>query len=108
MDPAVIGQYLTDGKAALDLLRSAGALLPVARRRAVEQKTDEAEAALKIAAASAAQALGYKLCRCVFPPEIMLWDKVDRAHVCGRCGDRRFEGMRISAEALEHSRGRRP
>ena len=106
LDPASIGQWLTDGKVALDLIRSAGALLPTGKRLAVEQKASEAEAALKLAEASAAQALGYKLCRCAFPPEITLWDKEDRAHVCGRCGDRKYEGLRISPEALEQARAR--
>jgi hypothetical protein len=67
-------------KAAIDLLRSAlGAakdakdLLPDSTRKdAVSQSLEEADKAARLAEVQVAQSLGYKLCQCTFPPQIML------------------------------------
>lgn len=45
----------------------------------IEANPSEAELAKK---------LGYKLCRCSFPPEIMLWNKDHGASFCPKCNDR--------------------
>ena len=67
-------------KAALDLFRSAVGtvsglrdLLPEGEKREAATKTlEEASKAAEIAEATIAQALGYELCRCEFPPIPML------------------------------------
>jgi hypothetical protein len=59
---------------------------PAADRAATE--IAKAEEALKTSEAELAKALGYRLCRCEFPPPIMLWKKEERADFCPKCGDR--------------------
>ncbi|MGE0256023.1 MAG: hypothetical protein AB7N54_17985 [Alphaproteobacteria bacterium] len=83
--------YLTTGfqaaKSALDLLRSFRDLLPAGpQRERAEQKITDAETALAAGEAQMAQALGFKLCRCTFPPQIMLWRESAKADVCPACG----------------------
>jgi hypothetical protein len=41
--------------------------------------------------------LGYELCKCTFPPQIMLWNEEMGATVCNRCGHApaRFAQMTI-------------
>jgi hypothetical protein len=53
----------------------------------VEAKIYAAEEALRKANASLASGLGYKLCKCTFPPQIMLWNKERRTNICPACGD---------------------
>lgn len=68
-------------KAVFDSLRSAIGLVRDARdltepnamqTRAIEDALQTAEKAAKIAEAEIAKALGYELCKCEFPPNIML------------------------------------
>ncbi len=47
-------------------------LLPENKKNEVSMGIDGVEANLKIAEAQIAQALGYQLCQCEFPPVIML------------------------------------
>ena len=42
------------------------------QKRIAMEKVEEAEKALKLAEAKVAQELKYHLCRCTFPPQIML------------------------------------
>ena len=53
-------------KGAKDLLPSGG------QKDAIEKSLDAAERATQLAEAQIAQALGYHLCQCTFPPQIML------------------------------------
>ena len=60
-------------------------------REAAERAFDEAEKAAKLADAQLAQALGYKLCRHRFPPDVMLERFDEEADVrgywaCPECG----------------------
>lgn len=57
----------------------------------LEQKLEQAEQQLKLAEAGAARDLGYRLCKCAFPPQIMTVTRVDddgmehwRCQKCGR------------------------
>ena len=57
----------------LGLVRTAKDVLPEsADREAIEKSLDRADTASKLAEAQIAQALGYKLCQCTFPPQVML------------------------------------
>jgi hypothetical protein len=81
--------YFTAAKSALDIIKGIRSELP----RGVEadkaqQKINEAESALKNSEAELAKSLGFRLCQCKFPPEIMLWEKAERANICPACGDR--------------------
>lgn len=55
------------------------------------EKAEQAERKLRIAEAQAAQDLGYELCRCTFPPQIML-SKDGRHWKCPKCGSERTTG----------------
>jgi hypothetical protein len=78
-----ITDYIRVSKEALDLARSAWALLPKsAKRDEVEQKLLAAQNALKRTDAALAQKLGYQLCQCTFPPQIMLWREKEGSHIC--------------------------
>jgi hypothetical protein len=82
-DPHMVGEWLRNGKVALDLLNSARALLPKGvEREAIETKINEASDALERGNASLAKALGYHLCQCTFPPQVMLWRERQTAYVC--------------------------
>ncbi|MGD0267143.1 MAG: hypothetical protein ABSD47_19670 [Candidatus Methylomirabilota bacterium] len=58
---------------AVSLAREAKELLPDDdKKKSMEEKLDAAEKATKTAEARIAQSLGYQLCKCTFPPQIML------------------------------------
>jgi hypothetical protein len=107
-DPNQIGEWLRDGKLAVDFLKGALNLLPKGadRTKAAEQ-VEQAEVALAKSEAAVAKELGFPLCQCTFPPQIMLWKEAEKAHVCPRpeCGHAIHRGMKISAEAVSRVRG---
>ena len=73
----------------IGLLKSSLALWPKGKKRdEAEQKVKAAEEALSRADAELAQKLGYPLCRCDFPPKVMLWREKEHAFVCPdpKCG----------------------
>lgn len=83
-----ITEWLGAGKTALDVMKAARDMMPKGKDKdAVDGKITETEKALEMAAAPAAKALGYRLCRCTFPPQIMLWQKEANASVCPACLD---------------------
>ena len=64
-----LGLFLT----AIQLAREAKKGLPEGpEKKSVEQSLEAAERSSKLAQAQIAQALGYELCKCTFPPQIML------------------------------------
>lgn len=76
-------------KGALDIARTLRDLLPAGEQREdAERKIDEATAALAASEAQMAKALGYKLCQCTFPPQIMLWKQAAGVFQCpnDECG----------------------
>jgi hypothetical protein len=65
--------YIRASKDVLDLFKSLVGLMPKgAQADQTEQRVIEAEKALKAAEAHLAKTLGYHLCQCTFPPQIML------------------------------------
>jgi len=79
----------TAAKTALDIIRGIRSELPKgAEADEAQQKIEEAESALKRSKAELAKSLGFRLCKCQFPPEIMLWDRTERASIFPTCGDR--------------------
>lgn len=70
------------------IFKTAKELLPDSEQKAdIAQKLEVAERSLALAEANAANALGYELCRCAFPPQIMLNVGSNRRHWrCDRCG----------------------
>jgi hypothetical protein len=88
--------YLTEGKLAIDLLKGARDLIRDAlpkgeksekTKQEIDTKIQETERAFKASQAELAKELGYRLCRCEFPPNVMLWNKDTRINVCPACGD---------------------
>ena len=72
---------------AITLLNQAKDLLPQGdKKKAAEKAIVEAEEKLGLFKASVAQELGYELCKCTFPPQIMLTMPADRhKHKCPEC-----------------------
>ncbi len=85
-----IGEAFTAVKSAIDLIKAAAGLLPSQQKDDVLEKASQAERALSAAEAKLAKEFGYKLCRCTFPPQIML-EEAEEA-VCPQC--RKREGLR--------------
>jgi len=80
-------------KTALGLVKEAQEVLPAGDKKEVIARTLEtAEQQVRLGEAQIAQALGYNLCRCAFPPTPMLKiGKITRGavrdvHECPRCG----------------------
>jgi hypothetical protein len=81
-------EYVVAAKAALDLFKSAKDELPKEVADKAQAQIDKAETALKNGEAEFAKKLGFRLCRCEFPPQIMLWKADIRKNVCPKCGDK--------------------
>jgi len=81
IDPATVAQGVGAVKGAFDLFRTAIGMLKDIRslgcgtpeqNKAVDQALDHAARSATIAEAEISKALGYELCKCEFPPTIML------------------------------------
>ena len=71
---------------ALSVIKGAKDLLPSGPERdAADAAIGQAEQAVRLAEAQAARQLGYPICRCTFPPQIMLMKEPDR-YSCPGCG----------------------
>lgn len=83
MEVKDLSEYFAAGKGAIELLKAAYAALPSgAQRDKIEAKVRTAEDMLNRSDAKLARDLGYRLCQCTFPPQIMLWREPDKAWVC--------------------------
>jgi hypothetical protein len=104
-DPQLWSQGLAALKTTFDMLRSAIGLYRDVRpgtenpeqAKAITAALDKAEDAAKVAEAKLAQALGYELCKCQFPPVVMLtvgytmiafarYQEGDPVYECPKCG----------------------
>lgn len=79
-------------KDALDLLKSTVGLLPKGEaKQKVQRKIQDADEALRKSDIALAKELGYRLCQCTFPPQIMLSKGRHEVHgfelfKCPSCG----------------------
>jgi hypothetical protein len=80
-------EFFVSAKSALDLYKSVKSELPNDVATKVQAEIDKAETALENGKAELAKKLGFRLCRCEFPPQIMLWKADIRKNVCPKCGD---------------------
>jgi hypothetical protein len=88
MEPGDISAWVTAAKGAIDLMRSGWQLLPRGDKKdELEAEVRRAEDALQISSVSLAKALDYKLCKCTFPPQIMLWNNAKRTNICSLCNN---------------------
>lgn len=63
---------LTTLKEAIALVHSANKQLPAGEpRTAIQQKIEEAERAIQLGHAAMGQSLGFQLCHCTWPPQVM-------------------------------------
>ncbi|HSF08743.1 MAG TPA: hypothetical protein VLA60_04975 [Nitrospirales bacterium] len=63
---------LTTLKEAIALVHSANDQLPAGEpRKAIQQKIEEAERAIQVGHAAMGQSLGFQLCHCTWPPQVM-------------------------------------
>lgn len=85
-------QYFIEGvtavKGALDVVKGVQGVLPKDKADAVATELGKAEVAVKQSQAELAKGLGFRLCRCEFPPNIMLWKADIRKNVCPKCADK--------------------
>jgi hypothetical protein len=66
--------------------------LPAGKQRdEINEKIKRAEDLLSRADTELAQKLGFELCKCAFPPKIMLWDESQSASICSSCGHRKID-----------------
>lgn len=82
--------YVKAGKDLLDIFKSVREMLPKndpAVAKKVEAGIEKAEKELAATEAQLAKALGYKLCQCTFPPQIMLQNKELGKKICPKCRD---------------------
>jgi hypothetical protein len=101
-DPTIIAAAIAELKPTFDAVRSALSLLKEAkdllpagdhRQAAISQALATAESSSRIAEAEIAKAFGYELCKCEFPPTIMLavgyhstGTTRGPVHECPKCG----------------------
>ena len=82
-----INTYLQAGKNALSIIKDVIPLLPKGTDRdKAASDVEKAEQAIKASNAAVARSLGFTLCKCTFPPQIMLWKEDQQANVCPNCG----------------------
>ena len=90
MDIVAITSALQLGKEAVGFLKQVKDLLPTdSRRQEAERILEEAERSLEMAEAQVAKELGYRLCKCSWPPQIMLskgFKEYNEVFECSACG----------------------
>lgn len=88
MDIETLASFFSASNGALNLFKQMREMLPEGDEAdKIQKEIVKAEEALKASRAELAKALGYRLCRCDFPPEPMLWKRDIRKEVCPKCGD---------------------
>jgi hypothetical protein len=103
IDPTEAGTWFVAAKAGIEALKSAWNLLPRGMEKdELAGKIAEAEQAIERADAKLAKELGYKLCRCTFPPQIMLWNAAENTNICKLCG---FKNPRPETHKLRRQPG---
>jgi hypothetical protein len=84
--------WIQASKEAVSLIKNAYELLPKGSKRdEIENKVKLASQILERGDAKLAKELGFVLCKCTFPPQIMLWNEQEKADICPRvvCGHMR-------------------
>jgi hypothetical protein len=72
IDLGSIGNALRLFRDAVRVVKDIKGVLPASQQEAVSRSLDEADNAARIAEAEIARSMGYRLCQCTFPPQIML------------------------------------
>jgi hypothetical protein len=83
-----ITNIVNAAKEVVSVVKSIQGLIPNATdREEVLKKIEAAEKTLALAEASTAKDLGYELCLCTFPPQIMLLVS-PQEYACKQCGNK--------------------
>lgn len=91
-----ISLVLGVAKSLLGTIKETKELIPeIKDKEAIEKAIIKAEKDLALAESSTAKELGYDLCKCTFPPQIMLYDNSSTNNVCPRCGNTTMTKARI-------------
>ncbi len=89
---AEITSILQASKMTISLLKEMKDLMPSSvQKDEFSQKILKVEKDLALAEASTAKELGYDLCKCTFPPQIMLYNNERNATICPNC-DKNISG----------------
>lgn len=101
IDPVVLGKWLRDSAAVLSILKQAADLLPKGNKKCeqLDQAVARAEEALRRNESAIAKELGFHLCKCTFPPQIMLWREKEAAFVYQKATLGREDDLRRSPNA---------
>lgn len=84
-------------KSLIATLKELKELLPEQEdRQRLSRQLQEAERQLALAEASTAKELGYDLCQCTFPPNIMLYQQEKTANICPSCGHSKRVGATVA------------
>lgn len=87
-----VAEYIKASKDVMEIFKTMVGFLPKGEEAdEAEKRLEQAEKALRASEAQLAQALGYQLCQCTFPPQIMLSTGRHPVHgneiyKCERCG----------------------
>jgi hypothetical protein len=84
MDLASITEMFGLFRSAVGAVRDVKGLLPAHQQKPVEETLQKAELVAKTAEAKLAAGLGYQLCRCSWPPNIMI--RTSAGRLMGRPG----------------------
>lgn len=91
-----ISLVLGAAKSLLGLAKETKELIPEGKdKEEIARAIIKAEKDLALAESSTAKELGYDLCKCTFPPQIMLYDNSSTNNVCPRCGNTTMAKSRI-------------
>ena len=79
-------------KSAIEIGKEAKDLLPDGNQKEeISKKIEDSERDLALAEASTAKDLGYDLCQCTYPPQIMLYDNETGSTICPLCSHSRLK-----------------
>lgn len=82
-------------KSIVGLLKDFRDLAPAPKQSEIAEKIEQAEKELSLAESATAKELGYDLCQCTFPPQIMLYKAEQGATVCPVCSNAKQKKTRI-------------
>jgi len=87
MNPKSIQNIIEAATGALTIAKQAKQLIPHGpKKEEIAKGIANAEHQMKIAEAQAAKDFDYELCKCTWPPQIMLWKNEAQVSRCEKCG----------------------
>ena len=94
---AEITSLIKTSKSAVSLLKEIRNLIPNAGQQSeISERILQVEKDLELAESTTAKELGYDLCQCTFPPQIMLYQKDIKSTVCPICSHSKSKGTTVA------------